>query len=246
MKAIHIIPAAISLFLPALARAELKWEQTSIELNPPISAKEAVGHFKYKNAGDQPIHFKSVKASCGCTAAQSQKDQVKPGESGEITATFTIGDRTGTQVKTVTVQTDDPKQPVTQLTLKTNIASVLELTPNFVFWQAGDKAEPKTVVAKSGKDAPIKNLEVTSTSPQFDAKVQKGSGDGQFNISISPKQTTTAAFGTISVKTDYPKESPKTFYITARVTAAPTTAVQPAATAAASASPATAANSPGH
>ena len=31
-----------------------------------------------------------------------------PADKGEITATFKIGDRTGTQVKTVTVQTDDP------------------------------------------------------------------------------------------------------------------------------------------
>ena len=106
MKAIYVITAVLGLILPAILRAELKWEQTTLELNPGPSDKQAVGHFKYQNIGDQPVHFKSVKTSCGCTAAQTQKDQVGPGEKGEITATFNIGDRTGPQVKTVTVDID--------------------------------------------------------------------------------------------------------------------------------------------
>jgi hypothetical protein len=221
VKAISLVAAAISLFIPALVHAELKWEQTTIEFNPGITEKQVVGHFKYENTGKEPVRFKSVKASCGCTAAQTQKDEVPPGEKGEITATFTLGDRTGHQVKTVTVQTDDAAHPVTVLTLKANIAQVLELTPNFVFWQAGDKPEPKTIIAKVGKDVPIKELQVTSTNPQFEAKVEKGPAAGQFRININPKETQAPAFATVMVKTDYPKESPKTFYITARVTGKP-------------------------
>jgi Protein of unknown function (DUF1573) len=218
VKAIYVIPAAISLLLPALARAELKWEQTSLELNPTITDKEAVGHFKYQNTGKAPVHFKSVKASCGCTAAQTQKDKVEPGEKGEITATFTIGDRTGKQVKTVAVETDDSANPNTTLTMTTNIPQILELTPNFVFWQTGEDPQPKTVIAKAGKDSPIKSLDVASLDQHFDAKVEKGPGPGQFRINVQPKETKTAAFTTVTVKTDYPKEAPKTFYITARVT----------------------------
>jgi hypothetical protein len=230
VKLIYPITATICLLLPALARAELKWEQTTLELNPSLTDKQAVGHFKYQNTGDQPIHFKSVKTSCGCTAAQSQKDQVGPKEKGEITATFNIGDRTGQQVKTVTVETDDQAHPVTVLTLKANIAQVLELQPNFVFWQAGEDPKPKTVIAKAGKNVPVTNLDVISANPQFDVKTDKGSAPGEFKINIQPKQTATAAFTTVTVKTDYPKESPKTFYVTARVTGPPVTPGTPATT----------------
>src|SRR5437016_14342308 len=90
------------------ARSELKWEQTSVDLKPALGDKEAVAHFKYENIGKTPVHFKSVHASCGCTAAQTQNEKVGPGEKGEVTATFNIGGRTSTQVQTVTVQTDDP------------------------------------------------------------------------------------------------------------------------------------------
>src|SRR5213594_4491686 len=111
----HIVAFALSIIFSLSARAELKWEQTMIELHPTPADKQAIGHFKYQNPGKIPVHFKSVHASCGCTTAQTQKDQVGPGGKGEITATFKIGDRTGTQVKTVTVETDDPANPVTVL-----------------------------------------------------------------------------------------------------------------------------------
>src|SRR6266478_8465804 len=131
-------PVMFSVLLLATARAELKWEQTQIDLHPAIGDKQAVGHFKYENVGKTPVHFKSVHASCGCTTAPTQKDQVAPGEKGEITATFNIGDRTGLQVKTVTVETDDAKAPQTVLTFKATIAQALDLQPTFVFWQANE------------------------------------------------------------------------------------------------------------
>src|ERR1700730_9084923 len=97
-----IVAFALSIVISLSARAELKWEQSTIELHPTPADKQAVGHFKYQNPGKTPVHFKSVHASCGCTTAQTQKDEVAPGEKGEITATFNIGDSTGLQVKTVT------------------------------------------------------------------------------------------------------------------------------------------------
>src|SRR5438309_4735699 len=135
----------LSIFVCAVAHAELKWEQTTVELHPAATDKEAVGHFKYQNTGSKPVRFQSVHTSCGCTAAQTQKDEVPPGEKGEITATFNIGGRTGTQVKTVTVQTDDPDpaHATTQLTLKAVIPQLLELQPMFVTWRSGEEPKAK-------------------------------------------------------------------------------------------------------
>src|SRR5438876_9918207 len=155
-----VFTAAAWLLVLGNARAELKWEQTSIELHPGIGDKQAVGHFKYQNVGKTPIHFKSVKASCGCTTAQTQKEEVGPGDKGEITATFNIGDRTGTQVKTVTVETDEAPNHKTVLTLKAEIPQQLEITPNFVFWKQGEKPDSKTINVKVGKDFTVKHIKV--------------------------------------------------------------------------------------
>ncbi|MFL6514964.1 MAG: DUF1573 domain-containing protein [Chthoniobacterales bacterium] len=239
MKAIYFIPAALVFFLPGLAQADLKWEQTSVDVNPTVTDKQAVGHFKYQNTGDQPVHFKSVKTSCGCTAARSQQDQVAPGEKGEITATLNIGDRVGQQVKTITVETDDPAHAATVLTMKANIPQLLELQPTFVFWQAGEEPKAKTVSARVGKDIPVKDLQVTTQNTQFEAKVEKGSEPGVFRIDIKPKETKTTSFATFTVRPDYPKDAQKAFYISARVAGAPAAAIPPPAApvAAASASP---------
>ena len=78
-----IFAFTLSMIMCLGARAELKWEQTSVELHPAAADKQAVGHFKYENTGKTPVHFKSVHASCGCTTAQSQKEEVPPGEKGE-------------------------------------------------------------------------------------------------------------------------------------------------------------------
>src|SRR6266700_1550165 len=169
----RIFAFTLSIFLSFAARAELKWEQTQVELHPAVGDEEAIGHFKYQNTGDKPVRFKSVRSSCGCTAAQSQKEQVPPGEKGEITATFKIGDRTGTQVKTVTVETDDPAQAVTVLTLKAVLPEMLEITPSFVYWQGGEAPKPKTIVVRPGKDFPVKELKVTSSNLEFSAKVER-------------------------------------------------------------------------
>ena len=203
------------------ARAELKWEQTTLELHPGFSDKEAVGHFKYENAGKTPIHFKSVRSSCGCTAAQSQKDEVPAGEKGEITATFKIGDRTGTQVKTVTVETDDPAQAVTVLTLRTIVPQLLDIKPTFVYWAAGEEPKAKTITVTTAKDSPAKNLTVTSSSADFLTKVEPGKSPGEWKIDVEPKQTARAMASSLTIQPDFPKDPPRLFYVTATVTTAP-------------------------
>jgi hypothetical protein len=210
----HVFAFTLSIIICATARAELKWEQTAVELHPTPGEKEAVGHFKYQNAGSQPVRFKSVHTSCGCTAAQSQKDEVPPGEKGEITATFKIGDRTGTQVKTVMVQTDDPVNATTVLTLKAVIPQQLEINPTFVFWGQGEALKPKSIVVRASKEFPVKQLRVTSSSPDFQTKVEQ-TGNGQFKIDIQPRDTSRNMDATLIIQ---PESSTKTFYAKARVT----------------------------
>src|SRR5207237_6249229 len=131
--------------------------------------KQAIANFKYQSAGTRSGPFKSGHGSCGCTTAQTQKDVVPPNEKGEITATFNIGDRTGVQTKTVTVETDnpDPQQATTVLTLKAVIPQALEIANTFVFWQNGEEPKPKAITVKVAKDFSVKGIKVTSSNADF-------------------------------------------------------------------------------
>jgi hypothetical protein len=225
-----ILTFTLSIFLCVAARAELKWEQNVIDLHPAVGDKTAVAHFKYQNNGTTPVHFKSVRASCGCTTTQSQKEVVNPGEKGEVVATFNIGDRTGQQMKTVTVQTDDPNpsQATTVLTLKATIPEALEIKPAFVYWQSGEEAKPKKISVKASKDFPAKNITVKSNSPNFESKVEPG-GAGEWTIQVTPKDTSHPMGTVLMVQSDYPKNAPKSFSVNVQVTNPPRAPFAPAA-----------------
>ena len=213
----NLLLGVLSLAIAATADASLSWDKTELDLKPAIGAATAVGVFKYENKGDKPIHFNAVRPSCGCTTAALAKNDVAPGEKGEITATLNIGDRTGLQTKTITVETDDPKAPSTVLTLKAMIAQVLELDPPFVVWETGETAKPKTILAKAGKDVGVKNIEVTSSSADFTTKVEPGAGAGEFKINVQPKDTAKALNATLTVKPDAATTPAKIYYANARV-----------------------------
>ena len=208
---------ALFLCISTGAQAQLAWEKTELELNPPPGADSAVATFKYQNKGDKPIHINAVQTSCGCTTAALAKNDVDPGEKGEIVATLKTGDRVGVQQKTVTVETDDPKVPQTVLTLKANLVQLLDLQPTFVSWQANEDPKPKTIVAKAGKGVTIKSLEVTSSAPEFTTKVEPGSTAGEFKIMVSPKDTAHQATANLTIKPDSSVTPAKVFNASARV-----------------------------
>lgn len=205
----------VSLALAATTQAALVFEKTTIDLSPELGATSAVGVFKYENKGDTPVHIKAVRPSCGCTTAALAKNDVAPGEKGEIKATFNVGTMTGIQTKTITVETDDPKTPQTVLTFKATIAQVLEVQPTFVFWQANEPAQPKTIIAKAAKSVTVKNIDVVSSSGDFTTKVENGSTPGEFRIQVQPKDTSKPVNANLTIKPDVTPA--KTYMASARV-----------------------------
>ena len=230
---VKVLWVAMIVAVASTAHSELVFEQSELELHPAVGDATAVGHFKYQNKGDKTIAIKNVSTSCGCTAA-SAKQSAEPGEKGEVTATFKVGDRIGTQQKTITVTTDDPKQPTTMLNLKVVIPQVLELQPTLLYWQAGEATKPKTIVAKAGKDISVKSLNVSSSNPDFTTKVEPGASPGEFRINVEPRKTTQPASATLAIKPDLPDGKTKILYATASVTA-PVSASPQSATAVAAA-----------
>jgi hypothetical protein len=216
----RILVFALSIFVAVAARAELKWEQSTVDVHPGLNEKQAVAHFKYENVGKAPVRFKSVKASCGCTTTQTQKEVVNPGEKGEIIASLNIGDRTGQQVKTVTVQTDEPPpaQSTTVLTLRANIPQAIEIRPTFVYWTTGEEPKTKKITVKAAKDFPAKNITIKSNSQNFESKIEPGK-EGEWTIDVTPKDTSHPMGTALLIQTDFPKDTPKQYYVNAQITA---------------------------
>lgn len=210
---------ALALALPALAHAEVAWEKTEIDVNASPGDATSVGHFKYQNKGKNLVRVKGVKTSCGCTTAGMKSNDIAPGESGELVATFNIGGKMGVQPKTITVETDEPNHPFTTLTLKTTIAQYVEIQPVYVWWQKGEAAKPKALAMKPGAGVAIQSVEVTSSDRNFAAEAKRGNS-GEFLIEVTPRDTARIGSTTLTMKATLANLPPKLFSANAGVTEA--------------------------
>ncbi|MDR0982511.1 MAG: DUF1573 domain-containing protein [Culturomica sp.] len=93
------------------------FDKTSISFGTIKSGVKADCDFVLKNEGKSNLIVRKTKAGCGCTAVTMGNNTIKPGESTVIRATFNSANRKGSQHKSVTVITNDPKTPETQLTI---------------------------------------------------------------------------------------------------------------------------------
>ncbi|MFC1732676.1 DUF1573 domain-containing protein [candidate division KSB1 bacterium] len=77
--------------------------------------------FVVKNEGNNDLLIRKLKPSCGCTAVNPEKMVIKKGESSNIKVIFnTIGQK-GAQHKTITIITNDPKNPSVKLHIQGSV-----------------------------------------------------------------------------------------------------------------------------
>jgi hypothetical protein len=87
-----------------------------------VNQGDIVSHsFVLSNNGGDLLSILDVKASCGCTAANPDKNSLKPGETTNIVVSFNSKGRKGVQNKTVAVKTNDKENPTLTFTIKCNV-----------------------------------------------------------------------------------------------------------------------------
>ncbi|NQU08946.1 MAG: DUF1573 domain-containing protein [Candidatus Abyssubacteria bacterium] len=145
-----------------------------------MKQKQSAKHiFRFKNEGNALLVIDKVKATCGCTGTLLSKDEIQPGEEGEINVTFKTGMSSGKKKKQIYVYSNDPSRPAAKLQIMANIVVPLEMRPRSVRWLADkDRPSTRTVELRYQPDLNIKILKVESSSPAFKVTVQpKNEGD---------------------------------------------------------------------
>lgn len=80
--------------------------------------KEVSTSFILSNPGRENLEILEVEASCSCLTTHLNQRVIKPGERQEMKLTFTGANRNRRQIKQVNIFTNDPRQPVKQLTIR--------------------------------------------------------------------------------------------------------------------------------
>lgn len=173
------------------AQAQLEWDATEIH---HIATDEELAYnasFSFVNAGTTAIEVTETRTSCGCTVAKLTKKTYQPGERGEITATFTYGDRTGGQKKTIHVRTSHPDQANVALTLHVDVPEAVKIEGGWVWWRGkAERHNPKTIRIEVLQDEPIE-VELQETR-YFDVVLDASEDGRQMEIQVVPKESAPA------------------------------------------------------
>lgn len=153
--------------------------------------------FSVKNTGDKDLEIFSANPGCGCTVAEFDKI-IKPGQVGKVVAHVDTTAFAGPISKQVTLQTNDPDTPSSQLTIHAVVKPYVDASPaGFVRYTMlqGD-AKTQTITLYSEEETPfeITGVEVpgdwvkVTYSKITDAarRVQAGrDGQNQFAVDVT-------------------------------------------------------------
>jgi len=85
--------------------------------------------FMLTNKGDAPLTIDKIRASCGCTATQMTSKIIQPNTSIPLRTRLNLTLQKGKQNKTITVYSNDPKNPVVTLKLQGESVTMVSLEP---------------------------------------------------------------------------------------------------------------------
>lgn len=90
---------------PVLVIPQEKYDFGSVREGETVTYK-----FLLRNEGKRDLIIRSTQASCGCTATHPEKTTLVPGEETFVGIEFDTRGRKGTQHKTVSIFTNDPRR----------------------------------------------------------------------------------------------------------------------------------------
>lgn len=198
---------AILLLVAGLQSAEvLRFEQRRIELKPATDAASAEVTYRFANASDRAVTITGTQTTCACVIAERTRDVYQPGERGEITALFTVGDAGGRQEKAITVTTDHPDEPSLTLTLVIELPVLPVPEPAFVTWAKGGALEPRQVFIAMPEGSTMRFTEARPSQKIVTAALSEAPGGKAWLLTLTPTDTSKPANVMIELRSNGPRK----------------------------------------
>lgn len=191
-------------------------------------------NFTITNLGGDLLKITGVRATCGCTAANPDKSELKPGESTAIKVSFNSSGRSGPQTKFVYVSTNDPANNEIKLKITGNVVSSENATvssnlPKIYFpetqYDFGTVKEGTVVshtfkfVNKGKATLDISDIKTSCgcTVASVSSKQIAPGKDGTMKIDLDTKNRQGKMSRTITITSNDPEEPTKVITISADV-----------------------------
>jgi len=164
--------------------------------------------FEFKNIGDGTLVIKKIHSTCSCSVGKLEKKEYLPGESGTITASYRASSVEGDVKKHLFIESNDPKNPRLELTLKANIELKVAATPknlNLLLNEENAGVKPITLKSKDGKEFSIQNFSASNKAltAEFDPAVKATEFTLTPQANVEKLKTTSS--GNIRISLDHPE-----------------------------------------
>lgn len=130
------------------ADPEMVFDKTLVEIGKIDDSEPVEVEFKFTNRGVGTLVISNVSSTCGCTVPQLTKREYGPGESGVIKATFDPKNRPGQQHKSITVASNDGRNPTMSLTLTADVVPNVRVDPQQLMLEPVQKGQSRTKLFK--------------------------------------------------------------------------------------------------
>lgn len=215
MSLLRLFYALMSSFLlSSIARAELQFTTSSIQLKATAQDKTLQASYVFTNRTAHPVWIISLTPSCGCTTASSDKPLYQPGETGLISATYTIGLSQGLHTHTINVRTNESDASFYTLTLTADLpAGQKQLTvtpppisPRELTWlRQPYTAKTLTIDLRQHPGAKITAL---CDNPLFQVTIDDTSIPLAAKLTVTPSPETGAGRSELSLRITTPDTAP--------------------------------------
>jgi hypothetical protein len=184
MKVPFLLPLVI-LICCSRGYGELIWKQSIVELRAGRDDRELTAVFPFEAEG-QRTTILSIRTTCGCTSVALPKKTYEQGETGELKVIFDVNGRYGQQRKSVYVQTDDPKTPVKELTLKAFIPQLVAIQPRMLYWVKGSQEYETQTIDLVFDEPDIRISNVTSDQSQLNIEWDQDAQNQRAKVKLTP------------------------------------------------------------
>lgn len=181
--------------------AGLNWEVKEREVHTTAGSENVVMTFPFVNSGSGPIGITNVDTGCFCTTAKASKPVYAPGEHGQLTVEFALGERVGRQERLLLVKTDEPAAQPQELRLVVDIVELVTIRPRLLFWALDEAATAKTATITLARPPQTKLQPPTVSNPAFTARIDPTERPEIFLLTITPKDLSAPTNGVIRLET---------------------------------------------
>jgi len=191
---------------PAPKQPKIRFDQPDHDFGQVEAGDEVEHTFVFHNAGDGPLSINKVLTSCGCTGALVTEEEIPPGGTGEIKATFHTKGFHGDVKKGLTVESNDPENRLVRLTIGGNVVSEVTVEPRYLDWgipRPGDSPRPKRLSINFLKGRGLQLVNIRSESPSVVlTKKSEDENRAVYSVALAENLPTGRFTGRITIRSN--------------------------------------------